>query len=187
MGNSVKKKPRQPVGIRTARMGRKPVARPHPTDTYPNHNVVPSCSPGVDALRPRLGPGAPQDPDHRGPHRGPVMGERRTTGARAWRSLLALSPTCGHHPRASGLRHTRAPRTAALGIPGLHDASPEGLSDGPPPYALGPVLDFLRISVSSAVHLRLAKRSGREHGVTAPAYSRNHGAGAAAPYPVRLR
>ena len=107
------------------------------------------------------------------------------TGARAWRSLLALSPACGHHPRASGLRHTRAPRTAALGILGLHDASLVGLSDGSPPSALGPVLDFLRISVSSAVHLRLAKRSGREHGVIAPAYSRNHGAGAAAPYQPR--
>ena len=31
------------------------------------------------------------------------------TGARAWRSLLALSRARGHHPRASDLRQTRAP------------------------------------------------------------------------------
>ncbi len=82
-----------------------------------------------------------------------------------------------------GIQHPRE-ALAALGIPGLHDASPVGLSDGSPPSTLGPVLDFLRISVSSAVHLTLAKRSGREHGVTAPAHRGNHGAGAAAPYPL---
>ena len=43
----------------------------------------------------------------------------------------------------------------------------------------------LKISVPSAVQLRLAlRRLSREHGVTAPAHRGNHGAGAAAPYPM---
>ncbi len=106
------------------------------------------------------------------------------TGARAWRSLLALSPACGHHSRARSLRHTRAPRTAALGIPGLHAASLMGLWDSSPPSAFGSVFLSLSISVPSAVQLRLAlRRLRREHGVTAPAHRGNHGIGAAAPSP----
>jgi hypothetical protein len=56
----------------------------------------------------------------------------------------------------TGLGVPQRPREAlaALGIPGLHDASPVGLSDCSPPSALGPVLDFLRISVPSASHQR---------------------------------
>ena len=141
-------------GTRTARIGRTPGAcLPNlpahtQTTTWFRHAAQAWTRSGLAWV---LAP--TQDHGHRGPHRGPVMGERRTTGARAWRSLLALSPVCGHQPRASGLRHTRAPRTSALGIPGRQDASPVGFSDdSTPPPALGPVLDFLRISVPSAVH-----------------------------------
>ena len=78
------------------------------------------------SLRPRIRPihghlhiTAPTNPpDFRAPvgfgHLGLAI-----PGARAWRSLLALGPACSHHPRASDLRHTRAPDLAEPGIPEL--------------------------------------------------------------------
>ena len=134
---SVKKKTRQPFGIRTAPIGLKPGAD-LPDPPTPRHE--PRRGSG---LQPRRGRAAasPGSCAHPGPLNAtdpsgvPSGGGDPQTGARAWRSLLALSPACGHRPRASDLWHTRAPRIAALGIPGLHAASPLGLScDSTAPY-----------------------------------------------------
>ena len=120
-GNPVKKKTRQPVGIRTALTGLKPGAD-HPNPPTPR----PEPRRG-SGLQPRRGRAAvsPGSCAHPGPLNAtdpsgvPSGGGDPQTGARAWRSLLAVSPACGHRPRASDLRHTRAPsdRLLATSLP----------------------------------------------------------------------
>ena len=155
-GNPVKKKPRPPVGTRIARIGSKaagalpsPAGDPPRTTTWFRHAAqawARSCLAWV------LAPN--QDHGHRGPHRGPFMGDATHS--------TPTEPLQGSWLAGSWVARRPREALAALGIPGLHDASPLGLSDCSPPPALGPVLDSLRISVPSASHQRLMTRLGRE-------------------------
>ena len=134
---TVPSRKRRATGRNLGRAHRTQAGHTSPTRRRPaaNRDAVPACSPGVDASRPRLGP-APA------PHRFP---QRTPTGSRQGEATRshATEPLQGSRFTGSGVaRHPRE-ALAALGIPGLHAASPAGLScDSTAPHqALGAISD----------------------------------------------
>jgi hypothetical protein len=75
-------------------------------------------------------------------------------------------PPQGSRFTGSGVVQRPREALAALGILGLHTASPVGLSDSSPPTIPGPASHPLRISVKSASHQRFTTRSRNQERLT---------------------
>jgi hypothetical protein len=174
-GSSTRADPSRKRRVTGRNLGRAPRTQaghacPNRRRSATNRDAVPACSPGVDASRPRLGPAPVHAISRSGPQRGPVRGRRHV-------------PTQRNPCRVRG-----SPDRGAFDAPGKHSLRSASLGCMPQARqacsvtarrpTLPPFVTFVRFVVP---------HSTGDSGVTAPVYSRSHGAGAAAPYRFHLR